>query len=98
MAGSVLEIEDLKLNVPQREVTRAGIPIALSPREFDLLQVLMQEPGRTFARSELSQRVWQGECDNESRTVDMHVRNILGKLHLARREELIRFAVEHGLD
>ena len=32
------------------------------------------------------------------KTVENHVRNILGKLHLNRREELIRFAVEHGLD
>ncbi len=89
VAGSVLEIEDLKLNVPQREVTRAGIPIALSPREFDLLQVLMQEPGRTFARSELSQRVWQGECDNESRTVDMFILRLRKKIDAGAATPLI---------
>lgn len=88
-AGSLLEVDDLRLNVPQREVTRDGVPVSLSPREFDLLQVLMQEPGRTFARSELSALVWQGECDNESRTVDMFILRLRKKIDAGRATPLI---------
>lgn len=88
-AGSLLEVDDLRLNVPQREVTRGGVPIALSPREFDLLQVLMQEPGRMFARSELSERVWQNECDNESRTIDMFITRLRKKIDVGFPSPLI---------
>jgi DNA-binding response OmpR family regulator len=88
-AGSTLEVDDLRMNVPKREVTRGGTPIALSPREFDLLQVLMEEPGRMFARSELSQRVWQGECDNESRTVDTFILRLRKKIDTGHAAPLI---------
>jgi DNA-binding response OmpR family regulator len=39
------------MDVHNRHVTRAGRPVALSPREFDVLQVLLQEPGRVFSRT-----------------------------------------------
>ncbi|MBL9200788.1 MAG: response regulator transcription factor [Opitutaceae bacterium] len=88
-AGTVLEVSDLRMSVPQREVTRGGALITLSPREFDLLQVLMQEPGRTFARSELSRLVWQGECADESRTVDMFILRLRKKIDAGARPPLI---------
>ena len=43
-----LKVADLIMDVQHRRVTRAGRAIALSPREFDVLQLLMQEPGRIF--------------------------------------------------
>jgi DNA-binding response OmpR family regulator len=59
IAADRLRVADLQMDVNHRRVTRAGQVIALSPREFDLLQVLMQEPGRVFSRTELCERVWQ---------------------------------------
>ena len=47
-AADLLEVGDLHLDVHHRRASRAGRPIALSPREFDVLQLLMQEPGRSF--------------------------------------------------
>lgn len=78
--GHTLQVADLHMNVPQRHVTRAGRTIALSPREFDLLQVLMQEPGRMFARSELRDRVWQVDHDYDTRTVDMFITRLRKKI------------------
>ncbi|MBM3856308.1 MAG: response regulator transcription factor, partial [Verrucomicrobia bacterium] len=49
--GDLLKVADLHMDVRHRRVSRAGRPIALSPREFDVLQVLMQEPGRPFSRT-----------------------------------------------
>ena len=47
-AADRLKVADLTLDVQHRRAARAERPIALSPREFDLLQLLMQEPGRVF--------------------------------------------------
>jgi DNA-binding response OmpR family regulator len=62
-AADLLDVADLHMDVQHRRVTRAGKPIALSPREFDVLQVLMQEPDRVFSRTELCERVWQRDYD-----------------------------------
>lgn len=47
---------DANMDMQRRRVTRAGQAIALSPREFDMLQVLMQEPRRIFSRTGLCER------------------------------------------
>jgi DNA-binding response OmpR family regulator len=75
-AADWLEVADLRMDVQHRRVTRAGEAITLSPREFDVLQVLMQEPGRIFSRTELCERVWQREHDYDMRTVDI----VIGRL------------------
>ncbi|MEI2655142.1 MAG: response regulator transcription factor [Microthrixaceae bacterium] len=67
--------------------TNPGAP--LSDREREVLQLV----ARGHKYKEISASLFIAE-----KTVENHVRNILGKLHLNRREELIRFAVEHGLD
>jgi len=75
-----LQVADLHMNVQQRRVLRAGQTVALSPREFDLLQVLMQEPGRFFGRTELHDRVWQHENTYDSRTVEMFITRLRKKI------------------
>ena len=79
LTGS-LQVADLHMNVALRRVLRAGQPILLSPREFDLLQVLMQEPGRFFDRTELYDRVWQVEHRYDSRTVEMFITRLRKKI------------------
>jgi DNA-binding response OmpR family regulator len=80
LASNTLQVADLHMNVAQRHVTRGGQTIALSPREFDLLQVLLQEPGRVFARTELRDRVWQGEHDYDARRIDMFITRLRKKI------------------
>jgi len=48
-AADLLRVGDLQMDVLHRRVMRSGRVVALSPREFDVLQVLMQEPGRVFS-------------------------------------------------
>ena len=66
-AADLLKVADLHMDVQHRRVTRAGKIIALSPREFDVLQVLMQEPGRVFSRTELCERIWQRDHEYDTR-------------------------------
>ncbi len=79
-AADLLEVADLHMDVHHRRVTRSGRPVALSPREFDLLQVLMQEPGRVFSRTELCERVWQRNHEYDTRTVEIFITRLRKKV------------------
>jgi DNA-binding response OmpR family regulator len=78
--AGLLKVADLHMDVQHRRVTRAGRIIALSPREFDVLQVLMQEPGRVFSRTELCERIWQREHEYDTRTVEIFITRLRKKV------------------
>ncbi len=79
-AADLLTVGDLHMDVHHRRVTRAGKPVALSPREFEVLQVLMQEPGRVFSRTELCERVWQRDHEYDTRTVEIFITRLRKKV------------------
>jgi DNA-binding response OmpR family regulator len=79
-AVDLLEVADLHMDVHHRRVSRAGRAIALSPREFDVLQLLMQEPGRVFSRTELCERVWQRDHEYDTRTVEIFITRLRKKV------------------
>jgi len=79
-AADLLEVQDLHMDVHNRRVSRGGKAIALSPREFDVLQVLMQEPGRVFSRTELCERVWQRNHEYDTRTVEIFITRLRKKV------------------
>ena len=87
--SGALQVGDLHMNLQLRHVLRAGKPVALSPREFDLLQVLMQEPGRCFDRTELFDRVWHRENTYDSRTVEMFIMRLRKKIDADFEQPLI---------
>lgn len=78
--ADLLKVADLQMDVRHRRVARAGKAIALSPREFDVLQVLMQEPGRPFSRTELCERVWQRDHEYDTRTVEIFITRLRKKI------------------
>jgi len=88
-AADLLKVADLHMDVHRRRVTRAGRIIALSPREFDVLQVLMQEPGRVFSRTELCERVWQRDHEYDTRTVEIFITRLRKKVDSAFAAPLI---------
>jgi DNA-binding response OmpR family regulator len=90
MAADLLKVGDLHMDVQHRRVTRAGKPITLSPREFDVLQVLMQEPGRVFSRTELCERVWQRDHEYDTRTVEVFIGRLRKKVDSEFDEPLIQ--------
>ncbi len=79
-AVDFLKVADLQMDVQHRHVSRAGRQIPLSPREFDVLQVLMQEPGRVFSRTELCERIWQREHEYDTRTVEIFIARLRKKI------------------
>ncbi|MCB1077965.1 MAG: response regulator transcription factor [Verrucomicrobiae bacterium] len=89
-AADLLDVADLRLDVHQRQVMRSGTVIPLSPREFEVLQVLMEEPGRVFSRTELSKRVWHRDHDYDTRTVEIFITRLRKKLDSGFDEPLIQ--------
>ena len=68
-----IEYEDLKLFRGQMEVFRDGVPIALGPKEYQLLLILIERPGQVFSRAQLLDLVWGHGVYVEERTVDVHL-------------------------
>jgi two-component system alkaline phosphatase synthesis response regulator PhoP len=79
-APEMLRAGDLVLDLGGHAATVAGQPLDLTPTEFDLLGVLMQNPGRVFTRLELLERVQGYAYEGYERTIDAHVKNLRAKL------------------
>ena len=70
----------LELNAVRHTVTVAGQPVTLTRKEYDLLRLLLQNPGMVFTRDQLLDRVWGYAFNGENRTVDVHIRTLRQKL------------------
>lgn len=72
-------VRGLELNSVSRRVSRDGREIALTPREFDVLELFVSHPGRVFSKEEVFALVWK-EQYGDTTTVTVHVRKIREKL------------------
>jgi DNA-binding response OmpR family regulator len=81
-AGTRLAVGGIALDSATHQVSVGGRPLALTPKEFDLLRALLEARGRVLSREHLLDRVWgYARADEiESRTVDVHVRRLRAKL------------------
>jgi DNA-binding response OmpR family regulator len=75
-----LTFDDLEIDAATREVTRAGRPLRLTAKEFDLLWFLASHPRRVFSRGQLMDRVWGYEAALDTGTVTVHVRRLREKI------------------
>ncbi len=76
----IIRSGEVEIDLEGRAVSVAGKPVHLSPKEFDLLATLAREPGRVFGREMLLERVWGYDYFGESRTVDVHIQRLRGKI------------------
>ena len=70
----------ITLDLAERAAWRDGRPVELTAKEFDLIVLLMQNPGRVYSREKLLNLVWGYEYIGELRTVDVHIRRLREKL------------------
>jgi two-component system, OmpR family, response regulator ResD len=75
-----LTFEDLEIDASAREVTKAGAPVRLTAKEFDLLWFLASHPRRVFSRDQLMDRIWGYDAAIETGTVTVHVRRLRQKI------------------
>ena len=79
-AQSVERFGDVEVYDARRTVTKRGDPVALTPKEFDLLVSLIRRRGAVASRSELLREVWGHRAEVATRTVDIHVAELRRKL------------------
>lgn len=79
-AGDLVVFGDARVDLRARQVTRNGRPVALRPKEFDLLVALVRREGKVATRHELLREVWGYDPEVVSRTVDTHVAELRRKL------------------
>ena len=77
---SILAVADLKMNLLTRAVTRGDTAIALTAREFSLLEHLMRSPGRVLTRVEICERVWDYNFDPGTNLVEVYVQRVRKKV------------------
>lgn len=79
------------LNAREHTVTVDGERVALTLKEYELLRLLMANPGQAFDRETLLREIWDAAYAGETRTVDVHVRSLRAKLgHAADCIETVR--------
>ena len=79
-APPALEAGPLRVDLGQHMASLDGRPVDLTPKEFDLLVLLLRHPGRAFSRDYLIEKVWGYDAAGSDRTVDTHVLRLRKKL------------------
>ena len=88
--SDVLMFEDLVMNVSEHTVTRDEIKVALSSKEYALLEYLMRNRGRVLTRTQISDHVWNHEFEYDSNIVDVYIRYLRGKIDKGHEKKLIQ--------
>ncbi len=79
-AGDLVELGPLRIRISHRSAELGGQELELTPKEFDLLTLLVSRPARVFTRDDLLDRVWSMDYAGGTRTVDIHVQRLRKKL------------------
>ena len=80
LTEDVLQYRGLTLNLPQKKVTIDGEETPLTKKEFEILALLLQHPGRVFSREDILNRVWNDEVYVLDRTIDVNITRLRKKM------------------
>jgi len=95
-AGNVLKVADLELNVDSKEVTRDGILINLTAKEFQLLEYFMRNRNRLVSRADIAEKVWDLDFDTRTNVIDVYVNFLRKKIDRDFDPKLIHTQVGMG--
>ena len=84
-----LEIADLAVDLDTREVTRSGVRIELTPKEFKVLEYLMRHPGRVMSRTLITEYAWGYHFDPGTNIVDVVITHLRKKVDANHVQKLI---------
>ena len=76
----ILRVRDMEVNLVKRTVTLAGKEVRLTAKEFDLLQLFINNRGKVFSREQMLETVWKYDYTGDARTVDVHIRRLREKI------------------
>jgi two-component system OmpR family response regulator len=77
---TTLKVRDLEMDLLKHQVTRAGKPIDLLPREFTLLEVLMRHAEQVVTRTMLLEKVWDYHFDPQTNIIDVYISRLRNKI------------------
>ena len=86
----------LVLDTQRREITAGGAPLALTRKEFGILEYLMLHPGKTVSQEELLEHIWETDSNPFSHSVRMHVSSLRKKLREALGHDPIATKIGQG--
>ena len=95
-AGNILKVADLELNVDSKEVTRDGILINLTAKEFQLLEYFMRNRNRLVSRVDIAEKVWDLDFDTRTNVIDVYVNFLRKKIDKDFEPKLIHTQVGMG--
>ena len=95
-ATSVLQIADLSLNRSTRDVRRGDTILALTKKEFDLLEFLMSNPAKALSRTSILEHVWGYHYDTLTNTVDVYIGYLRKKIDAGSTIKLIQTVRDFG--
>jgi DNA-binding response OmpR family regulator len=78
--AKTIEIDGLSIDTESMQVSRGKAEIQLTPKEYDLLLLFARNPGKALYRETIYERVWGGELEYGSKTVDLHVQRLRKKV------------------
>lgn len=73
-------VADLEFDAKRRQVTRSGQPIALTGREFALMQLLLNHQGEVLSRADIATQIWDMNFDSDTKVVDVAIRRLRAKI------------------
>ena len=76
----IIRVRDLEVNIDNRSVTLGGKEVRLTAKEFDLLQLFINNRGKVFSREAMLETVWKYDYMGDARTVDVHIRRLREKI------------------
>jgi len=79
-AAPVIEVGELRIDVPERIVTSAGVRVKLTPHEFNLLRVLAQNRGKLLTHRALLREIWGPAYQTEAHYLHVYVSNLRAKI------------------
>ena len=83
------EFDGIRIEFDNRRVYKNGEEIQLKPREFDLLEVLVNNRNLALSREKLLRLVWEFDYEGDTRTVDVHIQRLRQKLGIANRIQTV---------
>jgi len=86
---TVLEVGDLRLDPAARDVWRGGAQIALTPREFAILEYFLHHPGEVLSKKDILDHIWDFDFDGDPNIIEVYVRRLRTKLHRSEERPVI---------
>lgn len=87
--SKVFEFDDIRVEFNNRRVFKADVEVELKPKEFDLLEALINNRNLALSREKLLRLVWKYDYEGDSRTVDVHIQRIRQKLGISDRIQTV---------